>query len=574
MELQYLDALVVGAGFGGIYQLKKLLDQGLNVRAIDIADDVGGTWYWNRYPGAMSDTQSFLYRYSWDEEDLKTYPWDSHYLQANEILGYLKHVVNKYNLRKHFQFKTELLSAQWSDEERRWIVTLSANEVLKVKYLVTGLGLLSKTNFPNIPNLDKYEGELYHTARWPENANLKGKRVGIIGNGSTGIQVITALGKAEEVKQLISFQRNPQYSVPARNGPVSAEHRNHVNKTYREIWDQAKNSLFAYGFEETKRPTFSVTPEVREQIFEDAWQKGNGFRFMFWTFSDITVNEEANKVACEFIRTKICQTVNDPEKARKLCPTDWYARRPLCDTGYYEQFNRDNVDVVDIKTNPITELTPTGIKTADGTLYELDVIICATGFDAVDGNYTRIAIQGRNGHTLKDHWAQTGPTSYLGISVPQFPNLFMITGPNGPFSNLPPAIECHVEIISDLIATAEKNSSTLIRAPSVANGVNDTKVTDGNNIINGVNRQTSGLINSITCENGIIEAEPHAEKQWTELCDEMSSKSLFRKVDSWIFGANIQGKKTTSMFWFGGLGPYRKTVQKILEDDMKGFKRF
>lgn len=526
----------------------------------------------------LSSTQSFLYRYSWDQEDLETYPWGNHYLQASEILAYLEHVVKKYNLRKHFQFKTELLAAQWSDEERRWVVTLSTNEVLKVKYLVTGLGLLSKTNFPNIHNLDKYEGELYHTARWPENANLKGKRVGIIGNGSTGIQVITALGKAEEVEQLISFQRSPQYSVPAGNGPVSVEHRQYVNKTYREIWEQAKNSLFAYGFEESKRPTFSVTPEEREQIFEEAWQKGNGFRFMFWTFGDISVNEEANKVACEFIRNKIRQTVKDPEKARKLCPTDWYARRPLCDTGYYEQFNRDNFDIVDIKANPITELTPKGIKTADGKIYELDVIICATGFDAVDGNYTRIAIQGRNGHTLKDHWAKTGPTSYLGISVPQFPNLFMITGPNGPFSNLPPAIECHVEIISDLIATAEKNSTTLIKAPNPANGVNGTKLTDGSNDINGVNGDanghTNGYTNGVTHENGIIEAESHAEKEWTELCDEMSSKSLFRRVDSWIFGSNVEGKKTTSVFWFGGLGPYRKTVQKILEDDLKGFKRF
>jgi len=513
----------------------------------------------------LGSTQSFLYRYSWDQEDLETYPWDSHYLQASEILAYLKHVVKKYDLRKHFQFKTELLAAQWSDEERRWFVTLSTNEILKVKYLVTGLGLLSKTNFPKIHNLDKYEGELYHTARWPEDVSLKGKRVGVIGSGSTGIQVITALAKAEEVKELLSFQRSPQYSVPAGNGLVSAEHRKHVNETYREIWDQAKNSLFAYGFEESKRPTFSVTPEEREQIYEEAWQKGNGFRFMFWTFGDITVNEEANKAAAEFIRNKIRNTVKDPEKARKLCPTDWYARRPLCDTGYYEQFNRDNVDIVDIKANPITELTQNGIKTADGKVYELDVIICATGFDAVDGNYTRITIQGRNGETLKDHWAKTGPTSYLGIAVPNFPNLFMISGPNGPFSNLPPAIESHVEIISDLIATAEKNATHLIKAADVVNGVNGTKDSHG---ANGAN----GHMNGNTPKNGIIEAEPEAEKQWTELCDELSSKSLFRRVDSWIFGSNVPGKKTTSMFWFGGLGPYRKTVKEILDDDLRGFK--
>ena len=516
-----------------------------------------------------SSTQSVLYRYSWDIEDLKTYPWANHYLQGAEILAYLRHVVEKYDLRKHFQFKTELLSAKWNEDERRWFVTLSTNEVFKVKYLVTGLGLLSKTNFPKIHNLDKFQGELYHTARWPENVSLKGKRVGVIGNGSTGVQLITAIAKADEVKQLLSFQRNPQYSVPAGNGPVSASHRKHLNDTYEEIWDQAKNSLFAYGFEETKRPTFSVTPTERQEIFEDAWEKGNGFRFMFWTFGDITTNEDANKEAADFIRNKIRQTVKDPEKARKLCPTEFYARRPLCDTGYYEQFNRDNVDIVDIKSDPITELTPEGIKTSDGKIYELDVLICATGFDAVDGSYTRIAIEGRNGETLKDHWSATGPTSYLGISVPNFPNLFMITGPNGPFSNLPPAIECHVEIISDLIATAEKKSPKLIKAADVVDGINGKTLTNGHGA-NGVNgHKTNGMP-----VNDIIEAEPQAEQYWTDLCDEMSSKSLFRRIESsWIFGANVAGKKTTSMFFFGGLGPYMKAVRSILDDDLKGFKR-
>ena len=506
-------------------------------------------------PANSSSTQSFLYRYSWDLDDLKTYPWSHHYLQGHEILSYLQHVVKKYDLRKHFQFKTELLSAQWSDEERRWVVTLSTDEVLKVKYLITGLGLLSKVNFPKIPKLEEFQGELYHTARWPDNVDLKGKRVGIIGNGSTGVQVITALAKAGEVKQLLSFQRNPQYSVPAGNGPVSAEHRQRLNESYEEVWDQAKNSLFAYGFQETTRPTFSVTPEEREQIFEKAWQDGNGFRFMFWTFGDITVNEEANKVAADFIKRKICETVKDPEKARKLCPTEFYARRPLCDTGYYEQFNRDNVDVIDIKTNPIVEFTPDGIKTAEGKVYELDVVICATGFEAVDDNYTRISIQGRNGETLKDHWSKKGPTSYLGISVPNFPNLFMISGPNGPFSNLPPAIETHADIISDLIARAEKNPGCLTKTGGIENGTKHA--------------------NGTAFANAIIEAEPEAEEQWTDLCDQLSSKSLFRRIEiSWIFGTNVPGKKAVPMFWFGGLGPYRKKVQELLNDDLKGYRRF
>ncbi|KAL5315207.1 hypothetical protein ACEPPN_017858 [Leptodophora sp. 'Broadleaf-Isolate-01'] len=535
MTLQFLDALVVGTGFGGIYQLKKLRDQGLKVKAIDKATDVGGTWYWNRYPGAMSDIS-----------------------KGPDILKYLEHVVKRHGLRKDMQFETELLSADWNESESRWVVGLSTGETVSVKYLVTGLGLLSKTNFPAIPNLDKFQGELYHTANWPKDADLRGKRVGVIGNGSTGVQLITAIGKADEVKQLLCFQRNPQYSVPAGNGVLSPQERKQINDNYEEIWDQAKQSLFAFGFEETARPTFSVTPEEREKIYEESWQKGNGFRFMFWTFGDITVDENANLEAQEFIRKKIRQTVKDPEKARKLCPTELYARRPLCDSGYYEQFNRDNVDIVDIKANPITELTPEGIKTSDGTLYDLDVIICATGFDAMDGNYTRIAIKGRGGESLKEHWAEMGPTSYLGIMVPNFPNLFMIAGPNGPFSNLPPAIETQVEIISDLIARAERQNS--VNGSAEANGTN------GASRVNANGHPNDGV------KHGVIEAEREAEDKWTQRCEELSAASLFRKVDSWVFGKNIPGKKNAVMFYFGGLGPYRKEVAALVKDNMKGFR--
>ncbi|KAH9207478.1 hypothetical protein DL95DRAFT_483118 [Leptodontidium sp. 2 PMI_412] len=444
------------------------------------------------------------------------------------------------------QFETELLSADWNESESRWLWDL------------TGLGLLSKTNFPAIPNLEKFQGKLYHTANWPKDADLKGKRVGVIGNGSTGVQLITAIAKADEVKQLLCFQRNRQYSVPAGNGVLSLQERKQINENYEEIWNQAKQSLFAFGFEETARPTFSVTPEVREKIYEESWQKGNGFRFMFWTFGDITVDENANLEAQEFIRKKIRQTVKDPEKARKLCPTEPYARRPLCDSGYYEQFNRDNVDIVDIKANPITELTPEGIKTSDGTLYDLDVIICATGFDAVDGNYTRIAIKGRGGESLKEHWAEMGPTSYLGIMAPNFPNLFMIAGPNGPFSNLPPAIETQVEIISNLIARAERQNS--VNGSVEANSIN------GASGVNANGHPNDGV------KHGVIEAEREAEDKWTQRCEELSAASLFRKIDSWVFEKNIPGKKNAVMFYFGGLGPYRKEVVALVKDHMKGFR--
>ncbi|KAK5031514.1 hypothetical protein LTR13_007842 [Exophiala sideris] len=499
MDIQYLDALVVGAGFGGIYQLKKLLDQNLAVKVIDIADDVGGTWYWNRYPGAMSDTESFLYRYSWDLENLKTYLWGRHYMQGPEVLAYLQHVVKRHNLRQYFQFQTELTKAQWNESESLWVVEVSTGQIFKSKYLVTALGLLSRQNLPNIPGIKCFKGAIHHTARWPEGLDLTGKRVGVIGNGSTGVQVIISVAKI--AKQLVSFQRTPHYSVPSGHREVRPEYRKDVNERYQGIWEKAKNSMLTFGFEESTKPMSSSSEEERECIFEEAWQMGGSFRFMFGTFCDVSYDEAANKAAADFIRRKIHGIVNNPEKARKLSPTDYYARRPLCDSGYYESFNRDNVDLVDLKETRIIEITPTGVRTRGGKVHELDVIVFATGFDAVDGNYTRLAIRGRDGLNLKDHWSEVGPISYLGISMPSFPNMFMILGPNGPFTNLPPTIETQVEFISDLIETAE-NSGPL----------------DGNASNSHVNTDASAQIASTRPKYTVtIEATPQAEEDWTDL---------------------------------------------------------
>ena len=432
MAGETFDAVVVGAGFAGIYQLKRLRDLGLKCLVIDQAGDVGGTWYWNLYPGAMSDTESMVYRFSWDKDDLKNYPWKEHYVKQPEVLAYLEHVVEKYDLRKDMRFNTQMVGADWSDSDQRWHLTVSGEKTLTCCYLVTGLGLLSKQNYPDIPGIDSYEGEMHHTAKWPKDFSFAGKRVGVIGNGSTGVQVITDI--ARKVKSLTCFQRHPQYSVPSGDQVMSPETRKEINDNYDEIWDTVRNSITAFGFKESNVSYHDVGPEERDRIFQENWDKGNGFRFMFGTFNDITTSKEANEGACEFIRKKIDQVVKDPEKARKLKPYDVYARRPLCDGqargagGYYEQFNRDHVDIVDLKETPITQIEPKGIRTGDGKLHELDVIIFATGFDAVEGNYARLAINGRNG-TLKDAWDEPGPTSYLGVTVPNFPNLFMITGP-------------------------------------------------------------------------------------------------------------------------------------------------
>jgi cation diffusion facilitator CzcD-associated flavoprotein CzcO len=484
----------------------------------------------------MSDTESFVYRYSWDKEDLRTWPWTHHYVKQPDVLAYLEHVVERHDLRKDMQFNTELISARWDDAAKVWNIELSTGETCAVRYLVTALGLLSKANFPDIPGINTFKGQTCHTAAWPKDLDLTGKRVGVIGCGSTGVQVITDIAK--RVKSLTCFQRHPQYSVPSGDRPVEPAYREWVNEHYDEIFDQVKKSDVGFGFVESTVPFHSVTsPEERDAIFEDLWNQGNGFRFMFGGFSDIATNKEANEAACSFIRKKISQIVHDPEKARKLSPHDYHARRPLCDGGYFEQFNRPNVDIVHLQETPIERITPEGVQTTDA-LYELDVLVFATGFDAIEGNYNRIRIRGRDGTTLKDYWDPKGPTSYLGVSVPHFPNLLMITGPQGPFTNLPPALEAHVELITGLIARAE-----------TARKQQDAPQTPP-----------------------VIEALPEAEQEWCNECERVAEGSLFKETASWIFGTNVPGKRYALRFYFGGLKAFYESVQGVIDRGYAGFK--
>ncbi|PWY75726.1 FAD/NAD(P)-binding domain-containing protein [Aspergillus eucalypticola CBS 122712] len=441
---------------------KKLTDQGLSVKVIEAAPDMGGTWYWNRYPGALSDTRSYFYRYSWDLEDLREYPWKREFLKQPEILAYLRHVVDRHDLRKYMQSKTQVQRAIYDDVDNLLTVSLSAGPRLTARYIVTAVGLLSKINYPGIPGLKTFEGEMYHTGNRPASYDFTGKRVGVIGNGSTGVQLVTALAD-QNVKQLLSFQRHPQYVVPAGDAE-------------EQVWGEVRNSVLGFGFEESSKPTFSVSEEERERIFEDAWAK----------------DEEANKAAAEFICRKIRQ-----------------------------MFNRPNVDVVNIGTNPITRLLNKGIRTADGSEYELDILIIATGFDAVDGNYKRMHIQGVLGKTLKDRWKQE-PSSFLGTCIPGFPILFTVLGPNGPFTNIPRLFEIQVEFISDMISHARKVAA----AKSAVNG---------------------------SC----VEVDTTELQAWMRQCDEASANSLFRKTPSWIFGANVAGKRPSVLFYFGGLATYR-----------------
>lgn len=521
------DAVVIGAGFGGLYMLRKLRDElGLTVRAYDRAGGIGGTWYWNRYPGALSDTEGFVYRYSFDKDLLQDYDWSTRYLKQADILAYLEHVVDRFDLAKDIQLDTGIAAAVFDESTNSWTVTTEQGETVTATYVVSALGLLSKINMPDIAGIETFAGEIIHTGAWPDTHDLRGKKVGVIGNGSTGQQVISAV--APEAEHLTVFLRTPQYSVPAGDRPMTPEEVAAIKGDFDSIWDQVRSSVVAFGFEESTVPAMSVSEEERQRVFQEHWDIGGGFRFMFGTFSDIATDPDANEAAASFIRSKIKEIVKDPEKARILTPTDLYARRPLCANHYYETYNRDNVSVADLKAHPIVEITPDGVLTADGRTHELDVLILATGFDAVDGNYLAMDLRGRGGRSINEHWSQA-PTSYLGITTAGFPNLFMILGPNGPFTNLPPSIETQVEWIAKLVAEAQERGTA-------------------------------------------VEASAEAEQAWTETCQTIADMTLFPQVDSWIFGANVPGKTQTVMFYIGGLANYRAQLADVEDNGFRGFE--
>lgn len=521
------DAVIIGAGFGGIYMLHKLRNElGLTVKAFEKGGGIGGTWYFNRYPGAKSDTEGFVYRYSFDKDLLQEYDWTTRYLDQDHILDYLNHVVDRYELRQDIQLNTEITGSRYDEDRDLWVVTTASGEQVTARYLVNGLGLLAKTNIPDIAGADSFEGTMVHTNAWPADLDLTGKRVGVIGTGSTGTQFIVAAAKV--AGHLTVFQRSPQYVVPSGNGPMDPAEVEEIKRNFDSVWDQVRGSATAFGFEESTVEFDSVSEEEQQRVFQENWDKGNGFRFMFGTFCDIATNEKANEAAAAFIRSKIGEVVDDPETARKLTPTDLYAKRPMCNEGYFETFNRDNVSLVSIKETPIEEITPRGVRTSDGVEHELDVLVFATGFDAVDGNYRSLDLRGRGDTHVNDHWADA-PKSYLGVTTADFPNMFMILGPNGPFTNLVPSIETQVDFITDVIRDAEERGGA------------------------------------------VVEATHEAEQEWTATCTEIANMTVFPKAESWIFGANIPGKKKSVLFYMGGLGNYRGTLQDIQDNDFRGF---
>lgn len=524
------DAIIIGAGFSGLYQLHKLRDElGLDAIVLDKAHGVGGTWYWNRYPGARCDSESYYYCYSFNKEIEQEWSWSERYPEHPEIRRYLNFVADKLDLKRDIMLNTEVVSAEFDDASDVWTVRTKDGQTLSAPFLITAVGCLSTANVPDLKGLERFAGEWYHTGLWPhEGVDFKGKRVGQIGTGSTGIQAAPAI--AEQAGHLTVFQRTANYSIPARNRPVSTEEIRQTRETYDEIWKLARAGTNGHPFSISPQSALSVSDTERAEIYEKAWQRG-GLRFRA-SFSDVLQNADANLTASDFLRDKIKQVVKDPVVAEKLTPRDhgFATKRPPIDSGYFETFNRDNVLLVDIKAEPIIEVTPKGIRTTEQE-YELDIIVFATGFDALTGPLVNLNISGIDGIKLKDEWA-AGPRTYLGLQSPKFPNLFTITGPGSPsvLCNMPIAIEQHVDWITDCIGA--------MRAK-------------------GLRR---------------IEAEPEATDKWVAHVNEAAAATLLPMASSsWYLGANVPGKPRVFMPYAGGFARYTAICDDVAQGGYRGF---
>ena len=524
-----LDAVVVGAGFSGLYMLHRLRELGLSTRVFEVADGVGGTWYWNRYPGARCDSESYYYCFTFSDEIQQEWAWSCRYPEQPEILRYLNYVADKLDLRRDIQFKTRVTSARFNDQTNRWDIETDDGGRVSAKFFISAVGCLSTAQIPNVKGLESFGGKWYHTGAWPhEGVDFTGMRVGIIGTGSSGIQAIPVI--AAQAAHLTVFQRTPNFTVPARNGPMSAEFQRQVKANAGEIRQKNRESFIGMPFDVPEKSALEATPEERKRVYDDLWQVG-GFRFLFSSYNDLILNQDANDTAAEYVRERIREMVRDPATAEKLSPRDYpiATKRPPIDTDYYETFNRDNVTLVDLKASPIQEITRTGIRTRDAD-YELDAIVFATGFDAMTGSLFKLNIRGKGGVALQEKWAD-GPHTYLGVATAGFPNLFMITGPGSPsvLSNMPVSIEQHVEWIGDCI-------------DYLRNHAMDT-----------------------------IEATEEAQRAWVARVNQEADATLFPRADSWYMGANVPGKPRVFTPFAGGVGTYRQVCSEIAEKGYEGF---
>jgi Predicted flavoprotein involved in K+ transport len=523
-----VDAIVVGAGFSGMYLLRKLREMNLSTIVFETGTDVGGTWYWNRYPGARVDVESLAYSYSFSEDLEQEYEWEERYPTQPEILRYARHVADRFDLRRDIFFETRVNAATYDESSATWLVRTDQGNTVTCRFFIMATGCLSSSKLPEIPGLDRFEGATYHTAHWPhEGVDFTGMRVGIIGTGSSGVQSIPVV--AEQAADLTVFQRTPAYSLPARNRRLRSEEVADMKANYRAFRKAAQESGFGVPTAIPTKSALEVSDEERDAVFEEAWESGSLVNLLT-SYADLSTSQEANDTAKRFIHGKIRQIVKDPQTAADLCPEyPVGTKRPCLDTNYYEAFNRDNVHLVNLRRTPLVEVTEKGIRTSDKE-YAFDAIIYATGFDAMTGALTNVDIRGRGGVSLKEEWS-AGPRTYLGISSAGFPNLFMITGPGSPsvLSNMIVSIEQHVDWVADAI---EYLSQRHLNA---------------------------------------IEPTREAQDAWVDHVNVIAGFTLYPKANSWYMGANVPGKPRVFMPYAGGVGEYRKKCDEVAAHGYEGF---
>jgi cyclohexanone monooxygenase len=525
--MREVDAVVVGAGFAGMYMLHCLRGRGLEVQGFEAGADVGGTWYWNRYPGARCDAESIEYSYSFDPDLEQEWRWTERFATQPEILAYAAHVAERFDLRRNFRFETRVTSATFDETRQRWTIKTDKGDLVSSRYFVAAVGCLSEPKKPEIAGLESFAGETLFSSRWPRTPiDFAGKRVGVIGTGSTGTQIIPVV--AQQARQLYVFQRTPNFSMPARNAPISDEQDRAVKRDYAAL--RARGREFgAASVDLGTRSALAVDPAERNRVYEARWQLGGPV--IQTAFSDIMVDPSANETAAEFVRSKIREIVKDPETARVLCPTTYPigTRRVCVDTDYYATFNRDNVHLIDLEATPLQRITSLGVRTSAGEI-ALDTLILATGFDAMTGPMLAMDIKGRGGRSLRDAWSQ-GARTYLGLMVTDFPNMFVITGPGSPsvLGNVLISIEQHVEWLDRLIAYME----------------------------------SAGI--------ATIEATAPAEADWVAHVNMLADQTLFAGAKSWYTGANIPGKPRVFLPYVGGMGNYRRKCEEVANAGYAGF---
>lgn len=532
-EIERVDMVIIGAGFAGLYQLYRARELGLSAVVLEAGSGVGGTWFWNRYPGARCDVESLDYSYSFSKELEQEWDWTERFAPQAEILKYINYVADRFDLRRDIRFNARVDAAKFDSEGTRWHVKTQVGQQFNAQFLIMATGCLSIPQHPTFKGLENFKGDWYYSAVWPKDpVSFEGKRVGLIGTGSSGVQMTPII--AAEAEHLIVFQRTANYSVPAQNRPLDQQTLRSEKAHYPERRKRSREALTGQYLAANDKSALEVSDEERHAEFESRWQgMGGGFR-MLRAFSDLLRSQDANRYAASFVGGKIKETVNDAAVAALLTPKDDlpFGTKRLCvDTDYYETFNRDNVTLVDVKTAPIVEITEYGVKTS-AKEYKLDVLVFATGFDAMTGALLNIDIQGEAGIALREKWSE-GPKTYLGLAVAGFPNMFIIAGPGSPsvLSNMVHSIETHVEWISDLIADS----------------------------------RTKGIQR--------IDAVEDYENKWVKHVNDAADETLYPIGNSWYVGANIPGKPRVFMPYVGGVPAYRSIIQRVASENYDGFTR-